>query len=180
MPPPDVSDQTVSVLEWIGRGVAAVLIAAGAAWQVLSRRRKPRADGPTRAGVAPAKAARQARVVIVENHDILLDLLVRWLRDAGFEVIGEAASLEEAMRLPFTAADAAVVDLKLNGGPPAGLDVLRRYREECPDMILIAMSGYDDHRTAAIKAGADEFFAKGSPAGDVVHLLNRLLAERAG
>lgn len=168
------SEQTLAALETLGQVAAAILVALAAAWKFLKSRRA-KADGKVAAGRAPASAARRAaRVVIVEDHRVLRETLRHWLQASGFHVVGEAATIAEANELPVEQADAAVVDLKLHG--VTAFDVIRRFREQGRDELkIIAMSGYDEHRTAAIKAGADEFFAKGDPAGDLVQLLNRLL-----
>lgn len=177
MPDSPLSDSTVGALEWIGRGIAAVLVALGSAWGVL-RGRRAKSKARLRPGVVPIEASRPARVLIVEDHGILRQSLRRYLQDSGFQVVGEAADREGGLALDAGTADVAVVDIKLDkGGTLAGLEVIRSLRAQSAQLVIIAMSGYEEHTGPAFKAGADEFFGKDRDLSGIVELLNRLVAQ---
>ena len=156
---------------------ALATLAAGAAtfyarWRLL-RGRKP-AGGPTRPGVLTVQADRAARVVVVENELVLLELLSTTLRGAGFEIAAEALGIHEALRIDLRGVDAAVVDIRLNG--TSGLEMIEHCRRVVPKMCIIAMSGDEGMTVDAIRAGADDFFTKGVGSRGLIEMLNRLLA----
>jgi len=86
-------------------------------------------------------ARRDALVVIVEDDGALADGLSEALRGRGFAAV-TAASVLETEGLAMLKPCAALVDLRIPGGP-AG-EALRRLPAKYPGMPLIAMSGYPD------------------------------------
>ena len=79
-------------------------------------RPKPEAAPPP-PGPAAGRAGRIAgmRVIIVEDAILLAMELEAGLQEAGVEVVGSAALVDEAMELVDTPMDAAVLDCNLNG-----------------------------------------------------------------
>ena len=81
------------------------------------------------------------RIVIVDDHVSIRDMLI-WIlmREASYEVIGEAGSGLEAMRVcGMCRPDLLILDLVL----PciSGVEVLRRVRKEMPGMRVLIYSG---------------------------------------
>ncbi|MCM3884039.1 response regulator [Frankia sp. R82] len=84
------------------------------------------ADGGDDTGGRPARVARAARVLVVDDNDMLRSLLSRILHAAGFEV-SEAGSVAQALRLDPAGYDAIIIDVRLQGRPGTDLvDELRR------------------------------------------------------
>lgn len=68
-------------------------------------------------GMLPADAVKGLRILIVEDAVLLALELEAGLTEAGAEVIGAAANIEEALKLSEKPFDVAVLDANLNGVP---------------------------------------------------------------
>jgi DNA-binding NarL/FixJ family response regulator len=93
---------------------------------------------------SPAKLAPTARLAIAEDSLLVREGLGRILRDGGFEIVGEAATIEETLRLVERAKpDAALVDIRL---PPSygdeGLRAASEIRARFPSVALLVLSQY--------------------------------------
>ena len=89
-------------------------LAAGGANGVHVERPRPEAASPP---PAPARSGsiEGMRVIIVEDAILLAMELEAGLQEAGVQVVGSAALVDEAMALVGMAMDAAVLDCNLNG-----------------------------------------------------------------
>ena len=99
-------------------------------------------------------------VLVVDDEIRYRELYARVLRDAGLAV-QEAASASEALRLLDTATpDMIVSDVRMPG--QSGLDLLRRVREDKPELPFLLVTAYADVREAvdALKLGAVDYLAK--------------------
>jgi DNA-binding NarL/FixJ family response regulator len=109
-------------------------------------------------------------VLLVDDHDLIRQGLARaFERNEDFLVAGQAGSVAEATRLAGELAPAVVVtDVRLPDG--SGLELVRRLREEQPDLGIVVLTMYagDDQLFKAMEAGASAFVAKDAPADDVV------------
>ena len=110
------------------------------------------------------------RVVLVDDHELIRrGLVTSFTLEPRTEVVGEAASVAEALDVCLEAKpDAVVTDLQLPDG--TGLDVVRRLRKDNPDLglVVLTMHSGDDQIFAAMEAGASGFVGKDAPAGEVV------------
>ncbi len=80
---------------------------------------------------------------IAEDTDHVRKMLVDILGLHGFEIVGDAASGEEALsEIPASDPDVVVMDLKLPGMD--GLETARRLRQERPDQQVVLYSAYID------------------------------------
>jgi DNA-binding NarL/FixJ family response regulator len=109
------------------------------------------------------------RVYIVDDHPVvrrglstLLDSLV------GVEVVGEAASGEEAIeRVPVAEPDVVVMDLNLPG--VNGIDTTRRLVNDAPHLGVLVLTMFEDDESvfAAMRAGARGYVLKGADQDDL-------------
>lgn len=110
------------------------------------------------------------RVLIVDDHDLIRQGLRRaFEREHDLEVVGEAASVAEAVRgAKELAPDVVTLDVRLPDG--TGLEAARRIRMLLPQAGIVVLTMYagDEQLFAALEAGASAFVAKSAPSDDVV------------
>ncbi|MDQ1602330.1 MAG: hypothetical protein QOE01_175 [Actinomycetota bacterium] len=109
-------------------------------------------------------------VILVDDHELIRQGLRRaFERDADFEVVGEAGTATEALRLiGELQPGVAIVDIRL---PDAnGLDLVKRLRAGSEKMGIVVLTMYsgDEHLFGALEAGASAFVSKDAPAEDIV------------
>jgi DNA-binding NarL/FixJ family response regulator len=102
------------------------------------------------------------RLVIVDDHPVVRDGLRGMLAAADFEVVGEAASGDEAVAVVAALSpDVVLMDLRMPGSD--GLSAIERLRTH-PCRVLV-LTTYDTDRDVlpAIKAGATGYLLKDTP-----------------
>ena len=97
------------------------------------------------------------RVIIADDSVLLREGVTRLLENAGFEVVGLAADLEELMRKARAhQPDVAIIDIRM---PPThtdeGLQAARAIREELPGTGVLVLSAYIEE-AYALKLLADD------------------------
>jgi len=100
------------------------------------------------------------RVLIVDDHEEVRDLLSRSLRRDGHEVATAATAGEARDRLVEGAVDVIVLDVALPDG--SGIDLCRELRRDeigTPVLLLTAHAAVPE-RVAGLDAGADDFLGK--------------------
>jgi DNA-binding NarL/FixJ family response regulator len=118
----------------------------------------------------------RARVLIVENHPVLRDV-VRLACDTspGLRVIAEAGTGEEAVSVCTSLApDVVLLDLSLPDID--GIEVARRIRREgCTARILVLTARADDQTVFdSIRAGVDGYLEKTARVGAITEALQRI------
>ncbi|NLG55511.1 MAG: response regulator transcription factor [Rhodococcus sp.] len=102
------------------------------------------------------------RVFLVDDHEIVRRGLADLLSSVpDFEVVGEAASVGEALvRVPQSGADVAVLDVRLPDGN--GVELCRDLRAASPQLRCLMLTSYSDDEALldAIMAGASGFVLK--------------------
>ncbi|WP_243056521.1 response regulator transcription factor [Nocardioides sp. SR21] len=120
----------------------------------------------------------QVRLVIVDDHPTFRIGMAALLSEIeGFEVIGEAASQEEAVRVVVESRpDVVIMDLDLGGG--SGVDATRDILRGAPGtgILVVTMSG-DDHAVfTAMRAGARGYLLKGAEPADIERSIRAVAA----
>lgn len=109
-------------------------------------------------------------VLLVDDHVLIRrGLREAFEADGDFKVVGEAASVEDALRSTRDLApDVVVIDINLPDG--SGLDAVRRLRIDHPELGIVVLTMYDDddHLFSALDAQASAFVAKSAPAAEVL------------
>lgn len=107
----------------------------------------------------------QLRVLIVEDHEILREILREYLAklpqiaDCTVSPTAEAALAE----LDRVAPDVMLIDLSLPG--MSGIELVRELRLRRPDLRSAILSGHNSQSyvTQALEAGANGYLLKGDP-----------------
>ena len=120
-----------------------------------------------------AGGRRAIRILLVDDHAIVRDGLIRAFRNArGLEVVGQAANgrqaVDEARRLK---PDVVLMDVAMPGMD--GIEATRALRAELPDVKIIGLSMFDDetHGAEMRSAGAVAFVHKTAPAAVIVRAI---------
>ncbi|MET0828852.1 MAG: response regulator transcription factor [Microbacterium sp.] len=102
------------------------------------------------------------RVFLVDDHEIVRRGIAQLVdAESDLEVVGEAATVREAMRrIEATRPDVAVLDVRLPDGN--GIDLCRDIRSTHPEVFCLILTGYDDDQAlrSAVLAGASGYVLK--------------------
>jgi DNA-binding NarL/FixJ family response regulator len=114
------------------------------------------------------------RIVVVDDHDSVRNILAAILGEYGLDVAGVCANGREAVdSCRELQPDAIVMDIRM----PVldGIAATRELKAHSPSTRVILLTAYeeDDLRTAALAAGADEFVLKGISGHDLAALIRR-------
>jgi two-component system response regulator DevR len=116
------------------------------------------------------------RVFLLDDHEVVrrgLRELVEATDD--LEVVGEAGTAEEAVgRIPATAPDVAVLDVRLPDGD--GIEVCRDVRSKHPEIRCLMLTSFADDEAvyAAIMAGAAGYVLKQVKGTDLIDAIRRV------
>lgn len=113
------------------------------------------------------------RVVVVDDHPVFRIGMVALLGEiAGVEVVGEAATQDDAVRVVLDQRpDVVVMDLDLGDG--SGAEATRLILAEAPEVgvMVMTMFGDDEALFGAVRAGARGYLVKGSAPDEVERAL---------
>jgi DNA-binding NarL/FixJ family response regulator len=110
-----------------------------------------------------------ARVLIVDDHPVVRHGLSALLRSGGLEVVGEAASGDDAIDAARSLApDVVVMDLSLPG--TSGIEATRRLRDARPGCAVVVLTAFADRDRvlAAVDAGASGYLLKDDDPSELV------------
>jgi DNA-binding NarL/FixJ family response regulator len=115
------------------------------------------------------------KVILADDHTIVRHGLVQILNsDPGIEVIGEAASGDEVLRmLRSVKADVVVLDITMPGRN--GLETLKEIRELEPNLpvLILSMHPSDQYAVRVLRAGASGYLTKESAPGELVQAIKQ-------
>ncbi|MGC8462261.1 MAG: response regulator [Acidimicrobiales bacterium] len=124
-----------------------------------------------------SRSVHPARVVIVDDHELLRTGTRRILEDAGgFAVVGEAGDGPGALALVDELdPDVALVDIRLPS--TNGIELARQIVDGHPATTVIVLSAYDDedYVRAALAVGASAYLLKTTPGDDLVDAIRTAL-----
>jgi DNA-binding NarL/FixJ family response regulator len=118
------------------------------------------------------------RVLIVDDHPIVHDGVVSVLRgEADIRVIGAAENIAAAVdQIRTGTPDVVLLDLRLPGED--GISGVSRIVQAHPGVRVIVFTAYDvdEYVFGAIRAGAQGYVLKGSPAHELVRAIRQVHA----
>jgi DNA-binding NarL/FixJ family response regulator len=128
----------------------------------------------THGKTSPSTSGGRARVLLVDDHQLLRQAVRRALEDAGMEVVAEAGDGSEAVRLASELnPDVVLMDVSM----PVldGVEATRRIHAANADLpvLMLTMHGEDSQRREAIVAGASGFLTKDASMQDVVRTVQQ-------
>lgn len=119
---------------------------------------------------------RPIRLLIVDDHTLFRRGLVSLLQgERDLEVVGEAASGEEALRLARELQpDVILMDIRMPG--MNGVEASERLGQEAPGarILVLTVSEEDEDVFAAIRAGARGYLLKNAEADDLITAIRRV------
>ncbi|MGP4844134.1 response regulator [Marinobacter sp. 1Y8] len=120
------------------------------------------------------------RLLLVEDDDMLVESLKKWLSKAGF-VVDRVSTVEHARTLGIQEDyRIAILDMGLPDGD--GLQALRFWRENraaMPVLILTARNDWQD-KVNGLKAGADDYLTKPFHAEELIARVQALMRRSEG
>ena len=116
------------------------------------------------------------RILLADDHEIVRQGVRLLLQQEGFEVAGEAANGQEAIRLAReNCPDIALLDY----GMPLlnGIAAAREIAQACPKtkVILLTMHTDDQYVLEALRIGVKGFVVKSQAPGDLVRAIHEVL-----
>jgi len=117
------------------------------------------------------------RVLLIDDHPIILQGCRYLLEDAGICELLEASSALAGYRLfRRQRPDIVIVDLALNGSGLAGLALVRRLRAQAARMPILVFSMHADPVIAsrALEAGATGYLLKDTSAADLLEAFDKV------
>jgi DNA-binding NarL/FixJ family response regulator len=120
------------------------------------------------------------RVFVVEDSAPIRERLIEMIVEIdGFEVVGQAATFNEAISgIRRTQPDVAIFDIQLAAG--TGIDALAEAKRERPGLRAIVLTNYatPQHEKASIDAGAEYFLDKSADFEKIAEILDSMKADR--
>ncbi|MBM3677866.1 MAG: response regulator transcription factor [Actinobacteria bacterium] len=101
-----------------------------------------------------------AKVLIIEDDDVIAQGMARHLQAAGFDAVGVANGETGLARLRYERPDVCVLDLMLPGVD--GWQVIERARHEGigTPIVVVSARGTEHDRVHALEIGADDYLVK--------------------
>ena len=119
-----------------------------------------------------------ASVLVIDDHPLVRDGVKKSLTAAGFNCVGEAGSLKEAIAMiALHNPDVITVDLNLPDGN--GLEIISWARKNSPTIAIIVLTLEDDLDlvSAASQSGAQAFISKSESAEHLISAIRSVLSQ---
>jgi CheY-like chemotaxis protein len=123
---------------------------------------------------------RKARVLVVDDDPVVLELVRGWLEDAGYAVEVRESALGTTQQVATEQPDVVLLDVMmpaLSGGELAQL-IRRHHRTSLAAVILHSSLEADELQSLVVKTGALGALSKTNDAERFVADFNRLMSSR--
>ena len=117
-------------------------------------------------------------VLVIDDHPLVRDAVKRSLTAAGFNCVGEAGSLKEAIAM-IALHNPQVITVDINLPDGNGLEIISWARKHSSTIAIIVLSLEDDLNliSAASQSGAQAFISKSQSAEHLISAINSVLAQ---
>jgi two-component system OmpR family response regulator len=117
----------------------------------------------------------EARLLVVEDEEMILELLSGSLRFAGFDVVTAASGAEALRAVTASRPDLVLLDVMMPDGD--GFEVVRRMRSSGPDVPVIFVTARDgvQERVAGLALGGDDYVTKPFSLDEVLERIRAVL-----
>ncbi len=118
------------------------------------------------------------RILVVDDEMIICESCQRILEEEGYEVESALSGAEAFRKMKENPFDIVITDLKMPGID--GMEVLRTFRKEYPDSIIIMITGFSTVETAveAMKLGAFDYIPKPFTPDEVSVIVKKAIERR--
>lgn len=119
------------------------------------------------------------RVVVADDHPLILAGILTCLRDAGLWLVGQASNGRQAQDLCCRLRpDVLVLDLRLGDDGPAASEIIEYLREHSPATRVVILSAYDNptYVRSMLEAGASGYVVKDEALDSIVSAVRRVAA----
>jgi DNA-binding NarL/FixJ family response regulator len=109
------------------------------------------------------------RIMVVDDHEVVRTGLVSLLGGSKIEIVAEAASGREAIKLAAKhKPDVILLDIRMPDMD--GLDTLDKIHRDLPDCKIVVLSTYDNptYVARAVALGASDYVLKGASRQDII------------
>lgn len=120
------------------------------------------------------------RVLIVDDEEELVSALVERLNLRAFQAAGVTSGTEALEYLGTTPCDVVLLDVKMPG--LSGLDLIRRIKDDHPNLEVILLTGHGSKEDAdqGMEFGAYDYLMKPVKIDDLVRILLDAAARKGG
>ncbi len=127
--------------------------------------------------MSESQPATVSRILIVDDHPLFRQALHELIdREPGWQVCGEAADADEALRLAQEQKpDLTIIDISL--GASNGIDLIKNIKAADAELAMLVVSMHDESLYAerALRAGAMGYVMKDQPAKTFKTAIHRVL-----
>ena len=119
------------------------------------------------------------RILVVDDEMIVCESCKRILEEEGYEVETALSGKEAFEKMKANPFDIVITDLKMPGID--GMEVLRTFRKEYPDSIIIMITGFSTVETAveAMKLGAFDYIPKPFTPDEVTIVVKKAIEKKS-
>lgn len=117
------------------------------------------------------------RIIVADDHDLVREGLRHVFRGTPIEIVGEAATVDDAIRLARdTDCDVVLLDLGWPDGQrtrPRGFDILRAIKTSKPALPVLvhSMHDRDSYKNRSRELGASGYVVKGTTNTELVQTI---------
>jgi DNA-binding NtrC family response regulator len=119
------------------------------------------------------------RILVIDDEMIVCESCKRILEEDGYEVETALSGMEAFEKMKENPFDIVITDLKMQGID--GMEVLRTFRREYPDTIVIMITGFSTVETAveAMKLGAFDYIPKPFTPDEVSIVVKKAIEQKS-